>query len=294
MENWIRRHSGKKTLAASVALFATVGLSACGGNGDGKGLAAKPGAVANAAGNGGQSAAIKVEGHSTALSSDFASIKVVTPPATWAPDGAFPQGTVRLSAGSASASALKAVAPGAYTTLPWGKEALSLSAGTVTDLAGDGRFAIGRWTAGSDSAGQTFNVQQGRVWAVGAPVEVALPPSGMSCTLVAATRPTASDGNTAPGLLKGATALVAGATNPLRVAENSVDVSLQYSVGKDLDQTFTATVPLNGMSLSRGARSSLYTTFLGPDASKPYLVVSYGVHSPTVGLINGLAVLNCS
>lgn len=275
-------------------MFAALGLSACGGGGDGKSPAGQPGAVANAAGNDGQSAAIKVEGQSTPLASDLETIKVVTPPVTWEPDGAFPRDSVWLSTHSVSASALKAHAPGAYTTLPWGEAALSLSTGIVTDLAGDGRFAIGRWTAGSDSLGQTFNVQQGRVWAVGAPVDVKVSQTAMNCALVAATRPTASDGNTAPGLLKAATAVVAGALNAKGVAENSVDVSLQYSVGKDLDQTFTAAVPLRAMSTSRVTRSSLYTTFLGPDASKPYLVVSYGVHSPTVGLINGLAVLNCS
>lgn len=294
MENWIGRHRGKKTLAASVALFATVGLSACGGNGDGKNLAGKPGAVANAASDGGQSAAIKVEGQGTPLSGDIETIKAMTPPVTWEPDGAFPRGTVRLSARSVHASALKAHAPGAYTTLPWGDEALSLSTGTVTDLAGDGRFAIGRWTAGSDSTGSAFNVQQGRVWAVGAPVDVELPVSGMQCVLAAATRPTASDGNTAPGSLKSAAAVVARTVNALGIAENNVELSLQYSIGKDLDQTFGAAVPVGGMSTARNTRSSLYTTFLGPDASKPYLVVSYGVHSPTVGLINGLAVLNCS
>lgn len=292
MKNGIGQCSDKKTLVGSVAIFAALSLSACGG--DGKGGAGQPDAVANAAINGGPPAAIKVEGQSIALSNDIKTIKVVTPPVTWSPDGSVPQGTVRFGSRSAPAFASKSQAPGAYTTLPWGNEALSLSAGTVTDIAGNGQFAIGRWTAGSDSAGQTFNAQQGRVWAVGAPVEMTLARTAMTCKLVAATRPTASDGNTVPGLLKGATAVVAGALNGRGVAENSVDLSLQYSIGNDLDQTFVQAVTLGGMSTSRSTRSSIYTTFLGPDASKPYLVVSYGVHSPTVGLINGLAVLNCS
>ena len=292
MENWIGRHGSRKTLAATVAMLAAVGLSACGGGG--KGGAAEPDAVANVAGVDSGSAAIKVEGQSTSLSNDIETVNVVTPPVTWAPDGGFPQGTVRLSKRDVPVSTLKAHAPGAYTTLPWGDDGLSLSAGTVTDMAGDGHFAIGRWTAGSDSVGQSFNAKQGRVWAVGAPVNVKLPKAGMSCALVAATRPTASDGNTVPGLLRSATATVAGVINSLGAVENVVDVSLQYSIGKDLDQKFTAAAPVGSMSTSRGTLSSLYTAFLGPDASKPYLVVSYGVHSPTVGLINGLAVLNCS
>ena len=289
MKNWIGQQAHTKASAAMVCMAASLALSACGG--DGKSGA---GAASAAASNGVGSKAIKAEGKSTSLSSDLGTVNVVTPPVTWGPDGAFPQGTIRLSGRGYPTSRLKAHAPGVYTTLPWGAEELSLSTGTVTDLAGNGHFAIGRWTAGSDSAGYTYNANQGRVWAVGAPLDAKFPPTGMSCALTAATRPTASDGNTVPGVLKGATAVIQAGRNSRGFVDSTTSLTLQYSIGKDLDQTFTEAAPLGSIYTSRATRSSLYATFLGPDASKPYLVVSYGVHSPTVGLINGLAVLSCS
>ncbi|MGG1944217.1 hypothetical protein AB1286_05325 [Trinickia sp. NRRL B-1857] len=291
MENWIQQRGYGKTSAVG-AMLAALALSACGGGGKGGADAADASMKVEAA-SGSNSAAIKVEGTSTSLSSDLKTLNVVTPPVTWGADGAFPPGTVRLTGRGYSPSALKEYAPGVYTKLPWGAQDLSLSTGTVTDIAGNGQFAIGRWTAGSDSSGHTYNINQGRTWAVGAPVDVKLPLTGTNCTLVAATRPTASDGNTAPGVLKGATAIVAGMRNSVGLIENRGALTLQYSIGGDLDQTFSTVTPLGSMYTSRASRSSLYTTFLGPDASKPYLVVSYGVHAPTVGLINGMAVLSC-
>jgi len=274
-------------------MFAALGLSACGGGG--KAGADTSHGLANAqALNGGGPAAIKVEGKSASLSSELETLGVVTPPVTWGADGTFPQGTQRFSGRGYAASTLKEYAPGVYTKLPWGKDDLNLSAGTVTDIAGNGHFAIGRWTAGTDSLGHTYNVNQGRVWAVGAPIDVKLPLTGMNCQLAASTRPTASDGNTAPGVLKGATAIVAGIPNAEGAIENRGALTLQYSIGGDVDQTFTGLAPLSSMYAARASRASFYTTFFGPDATKPYLVVSYGVHSPTVGLINGLAILSCS
>lgn len=269
-----------------------LGAIALNGCGDG----AKDGAkTADTAGNSGAGgASIKVEGQSLALATEMAAVTVVTPPVTWKPDGSFPHGTIRLSSRGHPASALKAHAPGAYTTLPWGDESLALSRGAVTDLAGNGHFAVGRWTDGADSAGQSYNNKQGRVWAVGAPIDVVVPWTGFQCRLVAATRPTSSDGNTSPGTLNSATATVAGQRDAAGVLRNYVSLSSQYSIGSDLNHTFSHHAPLGAVLTSRASKSSLYTTFLGPDASKPYLVVSYGAHAPTAGLINGLAVLSCS
>ncbi len=290
MEKRIQRNGYGKASAAAV-MFAALGLSACGGGGKGGKDASN--LVADAQ-HGGSAAAITVEGSSVSLSSDLETLKVVTPPVSWGADGTFPQGTLRLTGSGYVSSAVKEYAPGVYTQLPWGKDWLVLSAGTVTDIAGNGHFAIGRWTAGSEWAGETYNANQGRVWAVGAPVEVRVPSTGMNCTLAAATRPTASDGNTVPGVLKGATATLSTASNSLGVFENRAALTLDYAIGGDRDQTFSGNAPLGSMYASRASRSTLYTAFLGPDPSKPYLVVSYGIHSPTVGLINGLAVLNCS
>lgn len=238
------------------------------------------------------SASIKVDGQSKDLSGDLKGIRVVAPPVTWSVDGSPPQVGYYLAGGVQPASMLKSLAPGAYTTLPWGNaETVSLSTGTVTDLFGNGDFAIGRWTDGSDSAGSSYNANQGRVWAVGAPVDVRMMPGiTKRCTLNAATRPTTRDGNTAPGMLRDATAVMAG--DPAGFGGSFAELTLQYSIGTDLDQTFKAKTQVG--LISRTPRWSVATEFLGPDASKPYLVVSYGVHSPSAGLINGLAVLNCS
>lgn len=290
MENWKRRRGFAKT---SVALIcAAIGLSACGG---GKGGGEATSGLANQQGiHGGAGTAIKVEGQSTSLSSDLDTLNVVTPPVSWGAEGALPQGTISLTSRGYVASSLKEFAPGVYTQLPWSDRGLMLSTGTVTDIAGNGHFAIGRWTAGSEWGGSTYNANQGRVWAVGAPVAVSLPTTGMVCTLAAATRPTASDGNTVPGILKGATAALTHVNSSRGVAQSQAALTLHYAIGGDLDQTFTGDAPLGSMFASRTSRSTLYTTFLGPDPSKPYLVVSYGIHSPTVGLINGLAVLSCT
>ncbi len=288
----IELHKCRKAIAMTATMYAALALSACAG-GDDKGLAstANANAVADSSSAG---PSIKVDGQSMAISADIPAVTIVTPPVTWSADGSLPQGTIRLSSRGHLASQLKSHAPGAYTTLPWGTESLSLSKGTVTDIAGNGQFAIGRWTDGSDSSGRSYNENQGRVWAIGAPVDVKVPSTGLSCAVIAATRPTSSDGNTVPGVLKSATAKVANESNSLGVLESKVSLTLRYSIGSDVDQTAMPVAPLGAMYTSRMSRSSLHTTFLGPDASKPYLVVSYGVHSPTAGLINGLAILNCA
>jgi hypothetical protein len=293
MKQRIEQHTFAKTAAVAAAMFSALGLSACGSGGDDGPASGE--AIAAPAAIGKPLSLIRVEGKSTALSSDFTTVATMTPPVTWMADGSLPQGDVRLSYRAQAALLLKEHAPGAYTTLPWGDETMSLSAGTVTDLAGNGQFAIGRWTAGSDSAGNSYNLNQGRAWAVGAPVQVAaIPGRVLRCSLVAATRPTSSDGNTAPGVLTAADAAVTADFDSWDDWANQASLRLRYSIGSDIDQRFFSTDPVGAMSLSKRAGSSIATTFFGPDASKPYLVVSYGVHAPTVGLVNGLAVLSCS
>ncbi|MDR8732224.1 hypothetical protein [Burkholderia pseudomultivorans] len=296
------QHAGEKhrivqVAAATFAVAAALGLSACGGGDDGGSPAASIDASAGGATSGGassSSSSIRVEGESHALSSSFAEVNVLTPPVSWNADGSFPSGSLVLSARSVDASLLKSQAPGAYTVLPRSKDTLSLSTGTVTDIAGNGDFAIGRWTAGSDSAGHSYNANQGQTWAVGAPVTVGLTDqSRLNCSLVAATRPTSTDGNTAPGSLGTATAVVTGQTDAFGQRYASAALTLQYSIGTDKDQTFSGNARVGAMVTSSGTRSSLYSSFMGPNAATPYLVVSYGVYAPTAGGINGLAMLSC-
>ncbi len=74
---------------------------------------------------------------------------------------------------------------------------VKLDSGKVVDVAGNGDFAIGRWTDGSSSVGST-NSNQGTPYVVGKPLKV-LQVLGIgqirNCTLLASTRPTAVSGN---------------------------------------------------------------------------------------------------
>ncbi|KWF03277.1 hypothetical protein [Burkholderia pseudomultivorans] len=298
------QHAGEKhrivqVAAATLAVAAALGLSACGGGDDGGSNVASidasaGGAPAGGASSSSSSSSIRVEGESQALSSSFAEVNVLTPPVSWNADESFPSGSLVLSARSVDASLLKSEAPGAYTVLPRGKDTLSLSTGTVTDLAGNGDFAIGRWTAGSDSAGHSYNANQGQTWAVGAPVTVSLTDqSQLNCSLVAATRPTSTDGNTVPGSLDVAIAVVTRQSDALGQFYANAALTLQYSIGTDKAQIFSGNSRVGAMLTSSGTRSSLYSSFMGPNAATPYLVVSYGVYAPTAGGINGLAMLSC-
>lgn len=289
MEDRNKQRMSFKSAAATAAVLSAFGLAACGGGGGGESKPAPAKAQESAA-----TAHIEAEGKATPLSSELTTVKVLLPPVSWSADGSMPQGDVRIGR-EENPSVLQATAPGAYTTLPLDRGALSLSRGIVTDIAGNGHFAIGRWTAGSDSAGYSYNANQGRAWALGAPLsEPVTVGEGMRCELAAATRPTASDGNTAPGALASASADLAEGTDPFGRSSNVASLKLRYSIGNDQDQTFADDVSVGSMVLTKATRSSLATTFFGPDASQPYLVVSYGVHAPTVGLINGIAVFRCA
>ncbi|HIC7214045.1 TPA: hypothetical protein ACW2VG_006747 [Burkholderia stabilis] len=281
---------------ATFAVVAALGLSACGGGDDGGGSssAASNDASAGGGASGGGASSIRVEGQSQALSGSRMTVAVLTPPVAWKADGSVPGENLTLSVNEIYASQLKSQAPGAYTTLPQIGKVLSLSTGVVTDIAGNGDFAIGRWAAGSDSAGHAYNANQGQTWAVGAPLTVnADDQPELTCSLAAATRPTATDGNTAPGLLRDATAVVTVKTDSFGKLFTSADLTLQYSIGADTNQTFVSDTQVGSMHTSVQAKASLLTKFMGPSASTPYLVVSYGVLAPTTGGINGLAVLSC-
>ena len=296
MQHMEEKHRVLRAATATFALVAALGLTACGGDDGGSGstVASTDESAGGTSPGGTSSSSIRVEGQSQALSGGLATVSVVTPPVSWNADGAFPSGSFTLSASSVDASQLKSQAPGAYTALPRSKDVLSLSTGTVTDIAGNGDFAIGRWTAGSDSAGHSYNANQGQTWAVGAPVTVGVTDrTPLNCSLVAATRPTSMDGNTAPGSLDGATAVVTGQTDVLGNVGANAAVTLQYSIGADKHQTFSGDTRVGSMSTSTAKRSSLFTRFMGPDASTPYLVVSYGVPAATAGGVNGLAILSC-
>lgn len=200
--------------------------------------------------------------------------------------------------GKMKTAELKEAAPGGYIAFG---DRLSLLSGTVTDLSGDGSYAIGKWTNGSDSSGATYNRNQARVWAVGRPVDVDLKAGAlMRCTLASKTQPAAMDGNTAPGTLLDASAEIR------RVSDKDpaeMTLSLRYSIGQDQQTVTLESMPGAYTSRQREAshngaqRSERYAVasrFIGRDPLKPYLAASYTLHSPTAGLISGMVALSCS
>ena len=200
--------------------------------------------------------------------------------------------------GTMKTAELKEAAPGAY--IGFGDH-LSLLSGTVTDLAGDGSYAIGKWTDGSDSSGATYNRNQGRVWAVGRPVDVDLKPgSVMHCTLASKTQPAAMDGNTAPGTLLDASAEIRRGSDKDRA---EMTLSLRYSIGQDAQTVTLESLPgaytsrqreTSHNGVQRSERYAVASRFVGRDPLRPYLAASYTLHSPTAGVISGMVALSCS
>lgn len=214
--------------------------------------------------------------------------------------GSLPDSTTSVLGSPVNASELEERSPGAYTGFPLGSgKRINLISGTVTDLAGNGQFAIGRWTDGSDSAAGTYNAKQGRVWAVGTPVNVTLDPGKtLSCHLDSATHathPTAANGNTAPGTLEVATATFTNSGAQPLTSFLDGHLSLQYSIGHDEHQTFAQVSPHSqGISLSRQEQFEFISRFVGADPTHPWYLLSYAIHAPSTGTISGIAALACT
>ncbi|WP_174910651.1 hypothetical protein [Burkholderia diffusa] len=292
----------RRLLQAATATFAVVaalGLSACGGGDDGGsgGSAASSGASSNGApsGSASSSTGIRVEGQSQSISSQVSTVRILMPPASWN-GGQMPNGNYTLRALSQPTASLKEQAPGAYVAIPYDSSGTikTLTKGIVTDIAGNGDIAIGRWADGADSAGATYNANQGQVWAIGVPVAIdTTSPVQMQCSLAFATRPTSTDGNTAPGSLNGATATLTSGTDTFGNPTINYTLNLQYSIGSDQNQSFVGSSAIGLTELSSKTKSTLMSTVMGPDAKQPYLVVSYGIPAATTGNINGLVALSC-
>ncbi|KWF29864.1 hypothetical protein [Burkholderia pseudomultivorans] len=288
-----------QAVTATVAVVAALGLSACGGGDDGgsSSNAASSGASSNGAqsGSASSSSGMRVEGQSQSISSQVSTVRVLMPPASWN-GGQMPNGNYTLTALSQPVSTLKEQAPGAYVAIPYGSTGTikTLTKGVVTDLAGNGDIAIGRWADGADSSGATYNANQGQVWAVGVPVAIDVTsPVQMQCSLAFATRPTSADGNTAPGSLTGATATLTSGTDTFGNTAINYTLNLQYSIGSDQNQSFAGTSSVGLTELSSKTKSTLMSTVMGSNAKQPYLIVSYGIPATTTGNINGLVALSC-
>jgi hypothetical protein len=73
-----------------------------------------------------------------------------------------------------------------------------------------------------------------------------------------------------------------------------LSVSLTYSIGADSNQTFTAqNVMANTANFNSVGAYTLMNRFVGTQATQPYLLLAYGIQTPSTGTINGMAALSC-
>lgn len=283
------RRARPALFAASLALM--LGLSACGGS-DHDGDADNPPAAnveetPTTPTPTAPSSNIKVDGQSQTVQPANGGVRIALAPTQWA-YGSLPSG---LSIRTVDPLTLIEAAPGAYSGFPVSDSTVvSLVSGTITDLSGNGQYAIGRWTDGSDSGGGAYNVNQGRGWTAGTPATVSLAVGQvMTCVLGAATRPTASNGNVAPGTIEAASATFTGA-QPTPTGS----LTLQYSIGQDEHQTLTtSSATLGGYSSNASQQYALMGTVAGTDAAHPWYLVVYSFNTPTSGQVSGVAALGC-
>jgi len=266
-----------KVLATSVALA----LAACGGGGDDVAGPTTPPPPAPA---------ITVEGSAPAVSGD--PLAVVFVPQTETSTRPVLQS---IAHNAFRSQFLKAMEGGAYIQLGIDANSLiTLNAGRVVDIAGNGEFAIGRWTDGSSSIG-SLNINQGAHYAVGKPLKLlqdtTLQPDlsigpKVSCNADASTAPTAINGNFAPGKLNAASATIALAGPTLQT------VSLDVSIGTDSHAmaNVSGTI-LNGIFQSNGVLH--HVQVVGSSQSSPYLLVGYAMPTPSSGDVTGIVVLKC-
>lgn len=197
-----------------------------------------------------------------------------------------------------SGAAQSATSGGAFTTLAAESNALvaQLSTnGSVSDVAGNGQFAIGRWTAGQftvTGAGvtktQTIADNQGETYAVGIPLTLSSGSTTLTCTYVASTAPTSLTGTVAPGTINTGltTASIALGAMPMATA------NISLNIGSDNNVSITRSSMQIGLLYS-GSGSTFQTETVGSNASTPYLVVAYGGATPSSGDVHGIVVFSC-
>ncbi|WP_432263322.1 hypothetical protein [Cupriavidus sp. TMH.W2] len=266
-------------------------LAACGGGGGDESPSSGPTSPA-ASSPAAPAPGLKVQGSAQTVAAVSGKVNVILSAPAWSSDGSIASGTYFMGA-PFDVVGLKEAAPGAYSEFVTGTNVATLSSSaTIAEVAGNGQFAIGRWTDGSDTLGGTYNVNQGRTYAVGTPVTVNLAVgTALNCSLVASTKPTSGAGNASPGTLEIATAKVAMSSMGSLV----YNLNLTYSIGSDLHQAFSATgVYANSGVFSSSTKSTLVSRLVGADPAKPSLMLSYGVQSASTGTVNGVAVLGCS
>ncbi|MFJ1254376.1 hypothetical protein [Cupriavidus sp. CuC1] len=271
----------KLTLSA-FSVASLLALAACGGGGDGGG-SSTPAAVTPAP----PPPNIVVQGSAPTVTAD--PMAVVFVPQTETSTKSVLQS---IASNAFPGSLQKATAEGGYKQIGIDANSLiSLTTGKIVDVAGNGDFAIGRWTDGSSSIGN-MSVKQGSHYAVGRPLTLkpnlsaGAPSVKASCTLLASTNPTAVSGNFAPGHVNSASATV-------DITLAIVDTfSLDIAIGSDTNAKVTVPFPtINGVFQSSGVMQHVQT--MGADPAKPLLAIGYAMPTPSSGDVTGVVVLQC-
>lgn len=263
----------------ALATATTLALAACGGGGDEAPTNGNPSTTAPP-----PAPTIAVQGTAPAVNAD--PLAVIFVPQTETSTKSVLQS---IASNIFPASLQKATAEGAYTQLGIDANSLiTLTSGKVADVAGNGDFAIGRWTDGSSSIG-SLNANQGAHYAFGKPLKLQpdlTPGAEKACSLIASTAPTAISGNFVPGKVNAATAAIA------MVGPTLKSFSLDVAIGSDTHATATATLTaLDGVLQSQGFLRHIQA--MGSDATKPLLAIGYAMPTPSSGDVTGVVVLQC-
>lgn len=274
----------KLTLSA-ISVASMFALAACGGGGDG-GASSTPAAVTPAP----PPPTIVVQGSAPTVTAD--PMAVIFVPQTETSTKAVLQS---IASNAFPGSLQKATAEGGYKQIGIDANSLiSLTTGKIVDVAGNGDYAIGRWTDGSSSIGN-ISVNQGAHYVVGRPLklvqDLTLQPDltvgpKLNCSAVASTAPTAVSGNFAVGKLNSATAVIDMGGPFLK------SFTLDVAIGSDSHATSTVTgTILSGVLQSSGVLHHVQT--LGTSQTKPLLAIGYAMPTPSSGDVTGVVVLQC-
>ncbi|MCY0854253.1 hypothetical protein [Cupriavidus sp. D39] len=268
-----------KLSLSAISVASLLALAACGGGGDGGG-SSTPAAVTPAP----PPPTIVVQGSAPAVTAD--PMAVIFVPQTETSTKSVLQS---IASNAFPGSLQKATAEGAYKQIGIDANSLiSLTTGKIADVAGNGDFAIGRWTDGSSSIGN-MSVNQGAHYVVGKPLklqQVLGPNKTLACSLAASTSPTAVSGNFGAGKVNGATATI-DLIGPILNAAN-----LDIAIGSDSHALAAiGTTAITGVSASNGVL--LHVETLGTDQAKPLIAIGYAMPTPSSGDVTGVVVLQC-
>ncbi|WP_425953327.1 hypothetical protein [Ralstonia pseudosolanacearum] len=296
----------KFALGLLVALSASVMLAACGGGGDDPSAATKdsgpivntsPGSSTNPTTPSNPTTPVQglqVTGSASLVGSQNVSVLFAgTAMHSNGLSGSF------LSTHFAAASGQAVTPEGAYTQLAADSGAMTVKLSDVAaidDVAGNGQYAIGRWSAGSFTtttptvnSTKSIAANQGAPYMVGIPLDLysTTNTGTLNCVYDNSTKPSSITGAVAPGSVN-----VASSTATINVGTKVVAFNLSINIGADQNVVVSRTSLVLDM-LSMSPTTTVMAETVGSDVTKPYLVVAYGTATPSSGDVNGIAVFKC-